>query len=176
VNTSSRHVTSAVLFFGIFLLAISGLGCGSSGRGRPEANTVGHAQDVKSPERARRTTVRRTIMMSQPGGQGAIRAVAWRAKPVEGSRVLRLLLTYNWCGGPNMPRVQRVETVEKTRTTTITAFVFFPAVKARYGHSACLQTSLLEPVKISLRDDAFRSALYDGSTSPPVRRWSPSES
>jgi hypothetical protein len=113
----------------------------------------------------------RTVVKSRPGAQGATRAVAWRAKPVEGSMILELLLSYNWCGGPDTPQVQRVEIHEEPRKTTVTAFVFFPAVRRR--RSACLQTRFLEPVKISLREEASHRILYDGSGSPPTQRWPP---
>ena len=153
----------------VVILSLGWSGCGSAESSRIEASAEDHTHTgFKSPTTLKRE---RTVVKSRSVDGGITRTVPWHAKPVKGSRVLELLLSYSSCGIA-LPRVQRIEINERTRRTTVTAFVFFPAVRHRL-RSECLQTRFLNPVKISLIEEAFDRVLYDGSTSPPSKRWSP---
>jgi hypothetical protein len=156
-----------LLVIGAVLVGVVG-GCGSS---------IGQtdSQAAKEPHPSRRT-----VIITRAGGSGHLRPVPWRATPQPGTKTVNLLTTYNWCGGPPQPRVQRVEIVERKSATVLMVFVFFPS-KTRSGvhdqenerrHDAsCAEVRLIASTKVTLRQPSSGQALYDGSSSPPTKRW-----
>lgn len=151
-------------------IAVAGLvaGCGAS------------AGDMKS-EGAKKTRVtKRTVTIAPAGNNGRIRPVPWRATPRPGAKAVNLLTAYNWCDGSSQPRVQRVEIVERKQGAVLTVLVFFPfGVRSgahnheneRHYDASCTEVRLIAATKVALRRSAFDQMLYDGSTSPPTKRW-----
>lgn len=169
MNNLGKYFTSVVLFFGILVTGIGGLGCGSDEPTRTGSRTItSHTRhDAETP-----AIIKRTVIKYRPSGQGVTRAVAWHARPVKGAKFLTLLLPYNWCGFRDIPRTQRIDIVERAKGATITAFVFFPKAVAPH-RSSCPQTRFLGTARVALAREAFHRVLFDGSTSPPAQRWPP---
>jgi hypothetical protein len=124
--------------------------------------------------------LRRTVTITRAGSSGHLRRVPWRATPQPGTKTVNLLTTYNWCGGPPQPRVQRVEIVERKSATVLTVFVFFPSKtrsgvhdqeNERHHDASCAEVRLIASTKVTLRRPSSGQALYDGSSSPPTKRW-----
>src|SRR3954452_3628150 len=102
------------------------------------------------------------------GSAGVVRAVAWQVNAQVGKRTVRLAAAVPYCGyNPPKPRVQRVHKVEHPGSAVITMFVFFP----RVGEGGCTDVELGVMKTIRLGRPVSKMSLYDGSVTPPRKRW-----
>jgi hypothetical protein len=102
------------------------------------------------------------------GSAGVVRAVAWQVNTQVGKRTARLAAAVPYCGyNRPKPRVQRVRKVEHPRSAVITMFVFFP----RVGKGGCTDVELGVMKTVRLGRPISKISLYDGSVTPPRKRW-----
>ncbi len=133
--------------------------------------------DSRSKEIGIPPAIRRTLVIEQPRRGWKIRSVGWRGKPHPGERDLDLLISFSWCAARSEPGVQRVEIVERSNATILTAFASFPPRRSLKAHDeprhdiSCPQVLSIVATKVALKRSATAQALYDGSTSPPSKRW-----
>lgn len=111
----------------------------------------------------------------EQAGHGMVRSHKERARPTpwvvlgrpRGNRV-RIGRNVGWCperGRATRPRITGVQQVNQRRSVVLTALM----VQHRMGHCAAVE-SLVERL-VHIRGGLRGRPLYDGSQSPPVRRW-----
>lgn len=97
--------------------------------------------------------------------------VRWRVLSILGSRRVKIGRYLGWCPGSDKdnlrprPKIQRVRQVERARKLILTAFLIH---RARRG---CLGVETLVDYVVTLRHKLDGRSLYDGSVSPPAKRW-----
>ena len=107
--------------------------------------------------------------------QGVVRSQNKGASPTpwivlgqpKGSRV-RIGRNVGWCperGRATRPRITGVEQVDHRRSVVLTAFM------ARHRMGDCAGVEILIEHVVHIRGGLRGRSLYDGSQSPPVRRW-----
>lgn len=95
----------------------------------------------------------------------------WRVLSPPWSRKVRIGRTVAWCPGPDKdhlnppPAIQRVRKVERGRRVILTAFLIHRATRG------CLAVATQVERVVTLRHRLDGWSLYDGSVSPPVKRW-----
>lgn len=97
--------------------------------------------------------------------------VRWKVLKVLGQRKIRIGRYIGWCPGPDpenlnpTPKIRRVRQVERRRKVIITAFLVHRAQKN------CAGVETLVAYVVALRHKLGKRSLYDGSVSPPAKRW-----
>lgn len=100
--------------------------------------------------------------------RGSIRPVKWAIGKAR-KRSIKLLAFVPYCTGTKpKPRIDRIVRGEQHRRVVLTMFVRFPP--ARSGGCLGVERGLFSHW-IQLHSDLSETRLYDGSTSPPERRW-----
>lgn len=116
----------------------------------------------------RRVIAERQLKGPRRDGESPVR---WKVLKVLGKRKIRIGRYIGWCPGPDSenlnptPKIQRVRQVERRRRVIITAFLVHRAQKN------CAGVETLVSYVVTLRHKLGRRSLYDGSVSPPAKRW-----
>lgn len=94
----------------------------------------------------------------------------WHLEPLrsQGS-VLRLMSTVGWCVRAPKPAVAAVRVREGRDAVVVTVFRTDPRNQSKYRVCAGLELGLTKTLRLSA--DLGDRVLYDGSISPPTRRW-----
>ena len=99
---------------------------------------------------------------------GTVRIVHWGINRQLGKRTVRIAAAVPYCGYDRpKPRVQRIRKVERPGRAVITMFVFFP----RVGKGGCTDVELGVMKTVRLKRPLSKISLYDGSVTPPRKRW-----
>lgn len=112
--------------------------------------------------------------VSRLGAAMIVRAVRWHVsfRPNPDRRVVELVASVPYCVYTmTKPHIQRLVTVERRQSTLVTMRVQFHYKGNPPEKSGCADVSLLVSKRLKLRQSLRNEMLYDGSTSPPLRRW-----
>jgi hypothetical protein len=106
---------------------------------------------------------------AQPRG----RPIAWRVLGTPGPKGVRIGTTVGWCPRASRPRpkIQRVRQGEQRDALILTAFLVHPAPEGPSGKPSCLGVELSLEYVVTFRRDRNGRPLFDGSVSPPRKRW-----
>lgn len=98
-------------------------------------------------------------------------SVAWRVLDILGKRRVRIGRYVGWCPGPDKkdlgprPQIRHVRQVVRPQKVILTAFLIHRASRG------CLGVETLVDYVVILRHRLSGRSLFDGSVSPPVKRW-----
>jgi hypothetical protein len=96
------------------------------------------------------------------------RAIGWKLSGAPGSdRYVHIVSVVGYCGAGRKPRLRSVGISERRRAVVLTARV----VPSRQGSGGCAPLGVILERTVRLRRPLGGRALFDGSTSPPRRRW-----
>jgi hypothetical protein len=101
------------------------------------------------------------------------RPVRWTVLGRPGSKRVTIGSTVGWCPGATRPkpRIRRVRQVDRGRAVILTAFLAHPAPQSASGAASCPGVELALEYVVTFHRLRNGRALYDGSTTPPSRRW-----
>jgi hypothetical protein len=102
---------------------------------------------------------------------GVIRTMHWDLASLKSANVVNLSVPVQYCEYTPKLYIHRVKMVERRHSTIITTLVRFPPKGIQDSEGACLGVELDLQKAISLKQSSARQSLYDGSTSPPQKRW-----
>jgi hypothetical protein len=130
-------------------------------------------------------TLRRTILLAasaiaatlvlQASAAGyvepeSVRPISWSLGSIEGPRRLTIGISTGYCVGKPKPRVDRIEREWHRRSLVLTVFIRYPEV--HWGkHEGCGGVGLGMSMAVGLGRPLSHRAIYDGSSSPPKRRY-----
>lgn len=177
-GVDKKGLLSLVVGIVCVVLLGSGYGCGSSSSTTTTTTTT-PASNSRTNATPAASSSKRTQVITRAKRGTQVRAVPWHGRPKAGSKSVVLTVAYNWCTGSSRPRIQRVSIVERHHATVLTVFAAFPpsggseAERLRQSpvDSSCPQIRFIETTRVTLEHVAFDQVLYDGSTSPPTKRW-----
>lgn len=124
--------------------------------------------------------VRQTPHHAAYGNGGAVRGktsripksqiykIGWRVLGRPGGRTVRIGSIVGWCpdkAGKTRPHIAGVEQTDGSHAVTLTAYV------QRVPLQHCLGVDTPVEHVVHIRHGLHGRALYDGSRSPPLRRW-----
>lgn len=93
----------------------------------------------------------------------------WRVLGFPGPRIIRIGNYVSWCPDGNTrtprPKIRRIRRIERRRSVIVTAFL------VNRAQEDCAGVEVLVEYLVKLRHKLGQRSLYDGSTSPPTRRW-----
>ena len=85
-------------------------------------------------------------------------------------RTIRIARAVGYCVGAPKPWIGKVRTRERDRAVIVTAFLDMKRASAA-KNPTCAGVELNVEKTVQLPSDLDGRALYDGSTSPPKKRW-----
>lgn len=99
--------------------------------------------------------------------------IRWRVLGTPGPKRVRIGVTVGWCPEASRPRpkIQRVRQVGRPNAVILTAFLIHPAPKSPPGQPSCPGVELPLEYLVTFHNDRNGRPLYDGSVSPPQKRW-----
>lgn len=100
-----------------------------------------------------------------------IRPEKWRVGSV-GPHKLTLGVLTGYCVGQPKPRIDHVARAWRRRSVVITVFLRYSEAHSGKNES-CADLGIEISKQIKFKRSIADRALYDGSTSPPQRRWRP---
>lgn len=95
------------------------------------------------------------------------RPVSWHLARAPEGRVIHIFNSTGWCSGAPRPYIARVKTRETRTRVVLTLILANPPRKK--GVCAGVGFGVVRAVR--LRSPLGRRVLFDGSQSPPMRRW-----
>lgn len=103
------------------------------------------------------------------GSSGSVRAAPWSVTQIRDRDMVVLSVLVGYCAGERAPVVDRAQVDEGSRSTRITVFVEYPLPDRKV--ESCPDIGLGLPKTVELDQPIEGRALYDGSRSPPHKRW-----
>lgn len=119
-------------------------GCGGSADGDSKPQSVGERPEAKQ-----------------------VRPVQWKVYGPPLGRKVRISSEVGYCIGSEKPRIKAVHVVEKAQRVLLTAML----TVVKVGRGGCAGVSLGVQKVVRLERPLGGRALYDGSLSPPAKRW-----
>ena len=100
--------------------------------------------------------------------EGQVHASAWTVLGQPSEYVVRVGRMVRWCtdlGLASRPRISGLKQIDRTRAVILTAYL------AQRNPSACPSVETPVEYVVHIRHGLRGRSLYDGSKSPPIRRW-----
>lgn len=93
----------------------------------------------------------------------------WHLMRPPAGRTIKIASTIAYCGGKPKPRIAHIRVHESRQAVTLTVFRSKPSTQSSNGGCVGLELGLTKTVTLSSR--LRGRAIYDGSVSPPLKRW-----
>lgn len=155
--TRRDGLVSIVVCMLLGLAVLTSLACGGSASSAARS-AAGHATGVerynKSPGKAR---VSRT------------RSVRWGLVSPPSGRKLRIYSDVGWCVSTPKPRFSQIDVASREEVVILTAFVVAHEPSTRQSVCAGVEYAVVKTVVLPSK--LGDRPLYDGSVSPPKKRW-----
>jgi hypothetical protein len=110
-------------------------------------------------------------MQGPAAGQGG-KPVQWQALDPPSETEVRIGNNVGWCPGFGpFPRISGVRQVSTPKAVILTAYFVNPPPRSKPGRPACPGVEALIERVVHIRGGLGDRPLYDGSQSPPKKRW-----
>jgi hypothetical protein len=96
----------------------------------------------------------------------------WTIDSVDGPHRLTFVVVTGYCGGKPEPSIDHITKIWHPRSLVMTVFLRFPEVHFA-ENEACAGVGLGISRQLRFKRSISHRVIYDGSTSPPRRRWRP---